>query len=110
MRWRANPCQSQKEMRMPTQVSKASSSEVAIFGRILGNGKRRITPALGRYILALGFSESDQDRMNDLATRNQKGELTVLEKEELFNYVRASHLLALLHSKARLALKKQRRS
>jgi hypothetical protein len=65
---------------------------------------------LASYVLTLGFTEEDQARMKDLAERNQDGALSPEEEEELRNYVRAGHLLALLHSKARQALKRSRAS
>ena len=46
--------------------------------------------------------------MRDLAERNQEGSLSSEEQEELQNYVKAGHLLALLHSKARKSLKHRR--
>jgi hypothetical protein len=86
----------------------AGTSEVAIFGRLLSNAKGQMSPHLARYILTLGFSDEDQARMHDLATRNQEGALTPSEHEELMNFVQAGHLLALLHSKARKSLRKKR--
>jgi hypothetical protein len=81
-------------------------SDIGIFARMLSNG-RPMTPDLARYVLTLGFSESDQVRMQDLSSRNQQGELSPAEQEELMAFVRASHLLALLHSTARQALNKK---
>ena len=46
--------------------------------------------------------------MDDLAVRNQAGRLTADEHEELMNYVKAGHLLALLHSQARKALNRRK--
>ena len=46
--------------------------------------------------------------MRELALRNQDGRLSVDEKEELQNFVKAGHLLALLHSKARKSLKQRK--
>ena len=43
--------------------------------------------------------------MRELAERNQDGRLTSEEREELENYVKAGHFLALLHSKARRSLR-----
>jgi hypothetical protein len=57
-----------------------------------------------RHALTLGFKEDDQARMRDLAARNQEGALSLEEREELENYVSVGHLLALLHSKARILL------
>jgi hypothetical protein len=93
-----------------THDSKTTTSEVAIFGRILANGKRELTPALARYVLGLGFAEEDQSRMADLAERNQDSALSPEEHEELMNFVRAGHLLALLHARARKALKNKHAS
>jgi hypothetical protein len=63
---------------------------------------------LARFILTLGFDSVDQDRMRDLAARNQDGALSGEEQEELLNYVKAGHLLAVLHSKARKSLGKKK--
>jgi hypothetical protein len=46
--------------------------------------------------------------MDDLAVRNQISGLSPDEHDELMNYVKAGHLLALLHSEARRALKKRK--
>ena len=48
--------------------------------------------------------------MTELAERNQGGDLSAEEREELDSYVRSGHLLALLHSKARKSLKRRRAS
>jgi hypothetical protein len=84
----------------------ARTSEIAIFGRLLSNGTNRMSRELARYILTLGFSAEDQARMSDLAARNQENALSTEEREELMNFVKVGHLLALLHSRARQALKK----
>jgi hypothetical protein len=93
-----------------TQGKATATSEVAIFGRILANGRRELSPSLARYVLGLGFSEEDQSRMADLAERNQDGSLSPEEHDELMNFVQAGHLLALLHAKARKALKNKHTS
>ena len=67
----------------------------------------RIRPTTSR-LHCLSFSlldEEDQNRMSELAERNQDGSLSSDEKTELENFVKAGHLLALLHSKARKTLK-----
>ena len=63
--------------------------------------------SLGTFVgnVKLGFEENDQNRMRELAERNQDGRLTSEEREELENYVKAGHFLALLHSKARRSLR-----
>jgi hypothetical protein len=89
-------------------TARAKTSEAAIFGRLLSNAKGEMSPSLARYVLTLGFGDEDQARMRDLAARNQDGTLSAEEQEELRSYVKAGHLLALLHSKARKALKKRK--
>jgi hypothetical protein len=81
---------------------------VALFGRLIEAEDGSLAPALARYILTLGFDEEDQARMRDLAERNQQGALWPQEHQQLQSYVKAGHLLALLHSKARRSLKRRK--
>jgi hypothetical protein len=90
------------------QTTTTRTTEVAIFGRLIDAAKGDLSAELARYILTLGFGEDDQSRMNDLAGRNQQGALTPEERDELQSYVKASHMLALLHSKARKSLKRRK--
>jgi hypothetical protein len=92
------------------KIAPGKSSEVAIFGRLIEDQKGDLSRDLARYLLTLGFTGADQTRMNELAERNQERPLSANEQEELQSYVRASHLLALLHSKARKSLKRRRAS
>jgi hypothetical protein len=85
------------------------TSEIAILARLLRADEGTMRRDLARYILTLGFDEEDQGRMRDLAERNQEGALSSQEQEELRSYVKAGHLLALLHSKARRSLKADER-
>ena len=84
------------------------TSEIAIFARLIKANDGDLSRELARYILTLGFDEEDQARMRALAERNQEGTLAPKERVELQNYVKAGHMLALLHSKARRSLKVSR--
>jgi hypothetical protein len=96
-------------MRMATTpAGKTKTSEFAVVARLLSNHKGEMSPRLARYVLTLGFSGVEQARMDELAVRNQEGLLSPEEHDELMNYVKAGHLLALLHSKARKALKERK--
>jgi hypothetical protein len=100
-----------EEPRMKAQPSTSQvTSEIAVFGRLIQSENGDLDERLARYVLTLGFAKSDQDRMNDLAKRNQDGILPAHDREELQSYVRAGHLLALLQSKARKSLKRRRAS
>jgi hypothetical protein len=82
------------------------TSEIAMFGRIFGGKSGDIPHTLARYILTLGFAAQDQARILELAERNQNGRLVASEREELDNFVKTGHLMALLHSKARKSLRR----
>jgi hypothetical protein len=84
--------------------------EIAIFARLLKADDGNLSRGLARYILTLGFGDDDQARMGDLAERNQDDELSADERDELESYVKAGHLLALLHSKARRSLNSRKGS
>ncbi len=88
------------------QTVKNRTSELAIFGRLIKADKGDLSRELARYVLTFGFGEEDQARMRELAERNQAGALSAEEQDELQNYVKAGHLLALLHSKARKSLQR----
>ena len=91
---------------MQTTATTLEKSEAAIFGRVVANGSQILSPELARYVLGLTFAEQDKARMHELAVGNQDGALSSVEKEELHNYIKVGHLLAVLQSKARQALKK----
>jgi hypothetical protein len=84
-----------------------NASDIAIFGRLIQDERGNLSRPLARYVLTLGFAKADQERMRDLAARNQQRALSGVEKKELANFVKAAHLLALLHSKARKSLRKK---
>jgi hypothetical protein len=85
-------------------------TEVAILGRVLSNGAEGLPASLARYLLSVGFSEADEVRMLELAARNQGGDLSSEEREELLGYARAGCLLGVLQSIARKALKRSKKS
>lgn len=92
---------------MLMKSSTTTPSDVAIFGRLLSNGTGAMSRSLARYVLTLGFTATDQQRMAELAARNQDGAASAGEREELQGYVKAGHLLALLQSRARQTLNKK---
>jgi hypothetical protein len=80
-------------------------NEVTILARVLANGKKSLSPAWARQLLAMEFTDQEKSRMNELAERNRQNLLSVTEKEELLGYAKAGCLLGILHSKARRTLK-----
>jgi hypothetical protein len=82
-----------------------ASTETAIFERIVLPHEPDLSEAAARSILAMNFSAEDQARMQELADKAQSGRLTPEEREATENYEHVGHYLAILQSKARLALK-----
>lgn len=97
-------------MTMKRKSTSSRTSEAAIFARLIKADEGDLPRALARYILQLGFEQADQARMQDLAVRNQEARLAPEERTELFNFVNAGHLLALLHAKARKSLRRKKAS
>jgi phosphate uptake regulator len=90
------------------EASIISSSEAALWGRLFDPTSGELSTDVARYILTLSFPLPDLDRMTDLAKKASAGTLTLEEHIELDNYERVGHMLSLMKSKARKALKKVR--
>jgi hypothetical protein len=86
------------------QPSTAAASEGAIWARVIGPEQNGLSRAAARSILELRFSEADLARMNELARRNNEGQLSPQERKELECYVKVGDVLSLLHLKARKSL------
>lgn len=80
-------------------------SDTEILGRLVKPGSGNLSPAAAEGLLSLQFSEGDVRRMNDLAAMAREGTLSSEQKGEAESYNRVGHLVAVLHSKARLSLK-----
>jgi hypothetical protein len=83
-----------------------TTTGAAILGRLIAPDEPTLTPEAARSILVLTFSQADRDRILALAAKNQAGDLTVEERAELEEYIRADDFLCLLKSKARHSLRK----
>ena len=84
----------------------APPSETEILRRMVEAEEQHLSPDAARSILKLQFSRSDLRRMNSLAVKNRRGELTAPEEEELSNYIRVGQTLGILQSKARRSLER----
>ena len=81
------------------------NSEADIFGRLVDTEAGELTEELAANILRVGFAEADHQKMHDLAEKNQAGELTSEEQEELEHYMIVGDMLGIWQSKARQVLK-----
>ena len=83
----------------------APEGEAAIWARLIESQPEDLTPEAARYFLRLKFTEGDQARMQALADKSQAGTLTEGEAREFDSYLHIGNLLAVMQSKARLALR-----
>jgi len=81
------------------------SFEPVIWARLLEGRKDDISPEAARYLLSIEFGESDRARMEELAERSEAGVLTQQEEAEFDGYLHIGNLLAVMQSKARIALR-----
>lgn len=81
-------------------------TDAEVFADVLEAGTGDLDPDAARAVLRLGFSARQQSRMRELAERNNQGDLTDAEREEMESFRRVGNFLALVQSKARLALKR----
>lgn len=84
----------------------SASSEVAILSRVIRPDRSNLPAAAARAWLNMDFDPHDRERMHALAVKSQDGSLTPQEQIELDSYRRVGRLLDMMHSKARLSLKK----
>jgi len=81
------------------------NSEAAIWARLMQAQKDEPSPEAAEFLLAMEFAEGDRQRMLQLAERSEAGTLTAEEQMEFDGYLHVGNLLAVMQSKARLALK-----
>jgi hypothetical protein len=79
--------------------------EAAIWARLMQGVD--LSPEVADYLLSIGFGDSDRDRMQQLASRSESGTLTDEELAEFDSYLHVGNLLAVMQSKARVALRRK---
>jgi hypothetical protein len=80
--------------------------EAHIWARLMQAQKKDPSQEVARYLLSMGFEESDRERMQQLADRSESGTLTDEERAEFDGYLHVGNLLAVIQSKARSALRR----
>jgi hypothetical protein len=83
-------------------MSLDSTSETAIFERIVLPSQPNFSEDAARSILAMQFGPEDRQRMQSLADKAKLGSLSPEEVQEVENYERVGHYLAILQSKLRV--------
>lgn len=80
--------------------------EAEIWARLIRAQNCDPSSEAAEFLLSIAFGDRDQKRMLELAERSEAGVLTVEEQTEFDSYLHIGNFLAVLQSKARLALKK----
>lgn len=78
----------------------------AILDQLVDLDAPSLSPATARQLLKLGFEPSARARLKSLMAKAQEGRLSGVEQDELDEYLHVADLVAILHSKARQALKR----
>ncbi len=86
-------------------MASSTNSEIAIFERIVLPDQSAGREETAHSILSMQFSPEDRHRMEQLAEKSKLGPLSPDEEIEAETYERVGHYLAILQSKARVALK-----
>lgn len=78
---------------------------LSILQRLVESQRGELSPPAAEAVLQLQLADSDQARMNELASKSNDGVLTSAEADEYDAYIAAADWLSLWKAKARLALK-----
>src|SRR5262249_3640173 len=92
----------------PTQTGAAKTGRIgtAMLERLAELDPSGFSLETARVFLQLGFSRAEQRRVAQLSGRARQGSLTPDEDQELDESIHVGHLLAIVQSKARQALKR----
>jgi len=82
--------------------------EADIWARLMRAQKDELSTEAAEFLLSVNFEEGDRDRMLELADRSEAGTLTAEEGAEFDSYLHVGNFLAIMQSKARLALSKRK--
>lgn len=88
-------------------VATSFETESEILERVISPQKSDLPPEAARSLLKLRFGPGDKRRMNQLAGKARRGTLSPEEDRLLQGYLFVGSLVDLLHSKARLSLKRR---
>jgi uncharacterized protein YnzC (UPF0291/DUF896 family) len=82
-----------------------ANTDNLILSRLVAPAADDLSRTAAESLLSIRFKPQDVERMNELAELARARPLTPAERQEMESYNRIGHFLALVHSKARLALK-----
>ncbi len=81
------------------------STSITLWDRVTSPGLINLPPEAARSILRMKLKRSVIERIHELSAITRKGRLIKSQRAELDLYLQIGHLLTLMHSQARLALR-----
>jgi hypothetical protein len=87
----------------------SSSPAVAVWDHVM-HFDESMSPAAARALLKVQFPPQDLARMQELAAKARRSDLTVPEAVEIDTFERMGCLLDILHSQARRVLRRPRQT
>jgi hypothetical protein len=78
--------------------------EADIWARLIRAQNDALPPDVAQFMLSIDFEDEDRKRMLELAERSEAGTLTGQDQVEFDSYLHIGNFLAIMRSKARLAL------
>ena len=81
-----------------------ASTETSILGRVLASEGEPLCAEAAEFLLGVNFPDRDRKRMDELAEKAREGTLAPEERREAEEYQLVGDVIAILQSKARMAL------
>jgi hypothetical protein len=91
---------------MQSDLARSKSTGAIVLSRALEMRGGQLPPEGARFLLGLGIDEAYRERMLELLAKQQRGEITPAEREDLESCVDADNILSILKAQALLALKR----
>jgi hypothetical protein len=82
----------------------ASTNQTAILGRSFDLGVDQMSPETAQFILSMKLADDDRQRLEELAAKARRGNLTEADDAELEEYRRAGRMMEMMKLKARIVL------
>jgi hypothetical protein len=86
-------------------AAESSATEAEIWSRTIRPGVGDLSPEAAREWLRLQLSDADAQRVRELSSKANSGQLTGTEEQELETYLNVGRTLEFLKAKARLSLR-----
>ena len=91
---------------MKANLATSRKTGATVLSRALEARGGDVPPEAAQFLLGLSICEEDRERMLELLAKQQRGEITAAEREDLESYVEADNVLSILRAQALLALKR----